>query len=149
MMRQNVFIYFPADTYLGRISLPLPSAIADQQGEAAHARLYTLGVCSEVTFSAGEKEFSSCKRWLEIGPRPSGPASCPGGAACRLQNGWSFIRPTGALLLRLTHFPLWSWFGPWVPLPWLSAEVGWNRLLMGTGPPQGGDVCLGGWMASL
>lgn len=90
MMRQNVFIYFPADTYLGRISLPLPSAIADQQGEAAHARLYTLGVCSEVTFSAGEKEFSSCKRWLEIGPRPSGPASCPGGAACRLQNGWSF-----------------------------------------------------------
>ena len=80
------------------------------------------------------------------GPRVLLPALEEQRAGCRMAG---VLRPTGALLLRLAHFPLWSWFGPWVPLPWLSAEVGWNRLLMGTGPPQGGDVCLGGWMASL
>ena len=62
-----------------------------------------------------------------------GPASCPRGADCRLQNGWGF---------KVRWCPV-SLLCPGVPLPWPSAEVGWNRLLLGVGPPQEGMFTLG------
>lgn len=67
------------------------------------------------------------------GGRPVGPTSCSRGADCRLQNGWGFK-------VRLCPVSLLC---PGVPLPWPSAEVGWNRLLLGVGPPQEGMFALG------
>lgn len=80
-MHQDLSLYSLADTCLGHIPLPLPSVGADQQGEATLAQLYTLGVCSEVSFSAGEE----VSPWGQGG---GGRGLAPGGAVFRAAE-WS------------------------------------------------------------